>query len=652
MCGILLRVSHNPPAPHIFTSTSNTSWTCLDEEFIFSNFIQPSLNVQLSMADESKLNNIARLKELQLQLNSAKNQIKQTEEFNQKLISIQNEIAKLHGDFEVEVSETKSKQDDVFESLVPLVARRGPNYVAYEQHEKENLTIQTFSSVLSLRSPFTPQPAHVLNLLVQFNGELYNAECMLCNDTEFLRELLKKNMEKIGREKGILHTIETLEGEFALSIYDPETQKIYFCRDILGRRSLAFRHNSESGEFILSSVADDGFEECESKAVHVFSMKNFRVVSISRTNDYFSMLKPNLDLSMNKQEISTVVGLETVLDKACAKRQRTIHPLHAQAEEANLAILFSGGLDCTVLAGLIAKNRILTEGSGHIDLLTVGFENPRTGLGAHESPDRMLSKKSWFHLAKLFDSPLSRFRLVEVNVSYKEWLAHRQVVKDLMYPARTEMDLSIAIAFYFASRGGPARKWELRDKLVEWSEFCNNEPNYATVQEDYVSNAKVLFSGLGADETFAGYSRHEAVLNGLEEDSSLEDVIEAYTKLNELLLHDIKVIESRNLGRDDRVISCWGKELRYPYLDEEVVKFVTNEIPPHLKLHYSWETRKTKKGSKRVKVPVRKYILRQLAVKLELNWVADEMKRAIQFGAKSAKMEIGQGRAKGTDSIE
>lgn len=651
MCGILLRVSHNPPVPHMFTGISSNLWTCLDEDFIFANFIQPSLNVELSLADESKLKNISRLRELQLQLNSAKNQIKQTEGSNQKIYSIQNEIAQLHGDSESEETETKSKQADIFEALVPLIARRGPNYVAYEQREKADLTIQTFSSVLSLRSPFTPQPAHVLNLLVQFNGELYNTECMLSNDTEFLCELLKKNMEKNGREQGILRTIQVLEGEFAISVYDPQTEKVFFCRDILGRRSLAFRHNCETREFILSSVADEGFEECESKSVHVFSVKDFTISSISRTNDYFSMLKSNLDLGMNEIN-STVASLENVLDQACAKRQRTIHPLHAQAEEANLAILFSGGLDCTVLAGLIAKNRILTEGSGHIDLLTVGFENPRTGLLAHESPDRLLSKKSWFHLAKLFDSPLSRFRLVEVNVSYKEWLSHRQVVKDLMYPAKTEMDLSIAIAFYFAARGGPARKWELKDSLVEWGDFCDNELLYATVKEDYVSNAKVLFSGLGADETFAGYSRHEAVLNGIEEDSNSEAILEAYTKLNELLLHDIKVIESRNLGRDDRVISCWGKELRYPYLDEEVVKFVTNDIGPHLKLHYSWEIRKTKKLSKRVKVPVRKYILRKLAVKLELIWVADELKRAIQFGAKSAKMEIGQGRAKGTDSIE
>lgn len=648
MCGILLRVSHSPRVPHIFTTTPTTSY--LDEDFIFANFIQPSLNVELSLADEAKLKNIPRLKELQLQLNHAKNQIKKSDDVNQRIHAIQNEIAKLHGDSDSDSEETTSKKTDIFEKLVPLVARRGPNYVAYEEHKSSGLTVQTLSSVLSLRSPFTPQPAYVLDLLVQFNGELYNPECILCNDTEFLCQLLQRNIEESGRDLGILRTVQTLEGEFAVSIYEPQAEKVYFCRDVLGRRSLAFCHNSESKEFVLSSVACEGFQECESKSIHVLSMKDFTISRISRTDDYFGALKPNLDLAMNDISLS-LSRLETVLDNACAKRQRTIHPLHAQAEEANMAILFSGGLDCTVLAGLVAKNRILTEGSGHIDLLTVGFENPRTGLLAAESPDRMLSKKSWFHLAKRFNSPLSRFRLVEVNVSYKEWLAHNKVVKDLMYPARTEMDLSIAIAFYFASRGGPARKWELRDNLVEWSEFCKNELVYASIEEDYVSNANVLFSGLGADETFAGYSRHEAVLNVIEEDSSPQAVLGAYTQLNELLLHDIKIIESRNLGRDDRVISCWGKELRYPYLDEEVVKFVTNEIGPHFKLHYSWETRKTKKMAKRVKVPVRKYILRQLAVKLELNWVADELKRAIQFGAKSAKMEVGQSRTKGTDSI-
>ncbi len=103
----------------------------------------------------------------------------------------------------------KGKQDDVFESLVPsLVARRGPNYVAHEQHERKNLTPDLSFSLVTKKSVFMPSSkaqttAQRPELLVQFNVRASLQRWSACNDdTEFLRELLKKNMEKIGRERG------------------------------------------------------------------------------------------------------------------------------------------------------------------------------------------------------------------------------------------------------------------------------------------------------------------------------------------------------------------------------------------------------------------------------------------------------------------
>lgn len=70
---------------------------------------------------------------------------------------------------------------------------------------------------------------------------------------------------------------------------------------------------------------------------------------------------------------------------------------------------------------------------------------------------------------------------------------------------------------------------------------------------------------MGADELFGGYTRHRAAFKR--------------GQWNELTLEldkDWKNIGHRNLARDDRVVSDHGKQLRTPYLDENLVQFARN----------------------------------------------------------------------------
>lgn len=97
---------------------------------------------------------------------------------------------------------------------------------------------------------------------------------------------------------------------------------------------------------------------------------------------------------------------------------------------------------------------------------------------------------------------------------------------------------------------------------------------------------------------------------------------------------DLDRIGTRNLGRDDRVISSLGKEVRYPYLAGPVIACLAT-LPVHLKMDH------------RRKVGGDKLLLRTLAKRLGLAGAASLAKRAIQFGARSAKMEADGSDAKG-----
>ncbi|MGH0116204.1 UNVERIFIED_CONTAM: hypothetical protein FKN15_000131 [Acipenser sinensis] len=69
--------------------------------------------------------------------------------------------------------------------------------------------------------------------------------------------------------------------------------------------------------------------------------------------------------------------------------------------------------------------------------------------------------------------------------------------------------------------------------------------------KEYTSTAKVVLTGIGADEQLAGYSRHRVRYKM----SGLEGLV------NELGM-ELGRISSRNLGRDDRIIGDHGKEAR------------------------------------------------------------------------------------------
>ncbi|KAL7748084.1 hypothetical protein RI367_006630 [Sorochytrium milnesiophthora] len=251
-----------------------------------------------------------------------------------------------------------------------------------------------------------------------------------------------------------------------------------------------------------------------------------------------------------------------------------------------------------------------------VDLLNVAFENPRvvdaqrktaaanrslaTPVDPYDVPDRRTGRQALAELAQR--SPHRKWNLVEVNVPFADALRAKQRIAELMAPLDTEMDMSIAMAFYFAARG---------------TGLVAGVP--------YASTARVLISGLGADEQLGGYGRHRVKFK-----------TDGWQGLAQEIALDVGRIAARNLGRDDRIISDHGREVRFPFLALPVMQALA-QTPVDIKCDMRYD-----------KGVGDKMLLRLLARDLALPLSAREEKRAIQFGSRTAKMLPGSGRLQGT----
>ncbi|NXC26075.1 ASND1 protein, partial [Campylorhamphus procurvoides] len=297
-------------------------------------------------------------------------------------------------------------------------------------------------------------------------------------------------------------------------------------------------------------------------------------------------------------------------------------------KKAHVAVLFSGGIDSMVIAALADKYVPLEE---PIDLLNVAFmmkgqakdkgttkrrtshevrldllcspetcQDPDAETGTHLScfdvPDRITGRAGLKELEAI--NPSRTWNFVEINVTLEELKKMRnQCINHLIYPLDTVLDDSIGCAIWFASRG---------------EGFISNQGEL----KPYKSPAKVVLTGIGADEQLAGYSRHRVCFKnyGLE-------------GLNKELEMELGRISSRNLGRDDRIIGDHGKEARFPFLDEDVVSFL-NSLPVSEKADL---TLPRGLGEK--------LILRLAGRELGLTASTVLPKRALQFGSRIAKLE-------------
>jgi asparagine synthetase B (glutamine-hydrolysing) len=267
---------------------------------------------------------------------------------------------------------------------------------------------------------------------------------------------------------------------------------------------------------------------------------------------------------------------------------------------------FSGGVDSVLVAVALHLNLPL---SAHLVLVNVSF--------SQDAPDRLQANRAFLELQRLYGT--RKWKLVDVVFSTEDAMQALDHVRHCIYPNDNVMDITIATVLWFACQVRIRSPDDDDDDDDHKAKSCVN---------------KVMFTGLGADELFAGYARHIGkwyCLSSLLLVNTNKTTTTTTTRkhvgsvgLSEELRHEIIRIGYRNNGRDDRVAGYWSLETRHIFLDRDLVEFALSAHVSHL----ADLTLSDRQGGKLV---LREILRVDLGFSREI-W--DAPKKAMQFGSR------------------
>ncbi len=251
------------------------------------------------------------------------------------------------------------------------------------------------------------------------------------------------------------------------------------------------------------------------------------------------------EIRTEKRSFHDIDVEEKEIDKAAEEiKDLFLQAVEKRVPDKELALLFSGGVDSTLIAAA------LKELDKDFTCYTSGIQHGNVNAPRDVEWAEKIAEKMDLDL-RVYSAELDEVEQVLPGIV--EWISSTSTVKT-----------GVALPFHFALTG----------------------------------DEKVVMSGLGSEQLYAGYSRQQGYLN-------------------KECLSGLRSIYHRDLYRDNVISFRNGYELRVPFLDEKLIEHALT-IP---------EEYKVKKG-------YRKYVLRLAAEKLGLpEEVVWRKKTAAQYGS-------------------
>ncbi|MCP4186836.1 MAG: N-acetylglutaminylglutamine amidotransferase [Gammaproteobacteria bacterium] len=487
------------------------------------------------------------------------------------------------------ISYTEQPVDDsVAKAMSARVARRGPDDEGFWREGPIVLGHRRLS-IIDL-SALGHQPMQDISnrYVIVFNGTIYNYP-------ELREQLIEKGYKfRSHSDTEVIinayahwgeQCTQKLHGMFAFAIWDRQTRALFLARDRMGIKPLYYAQTSNGFYFASNPQALLATGECDTSIDPVglhYQLSLHAVIPAPRTllkgirkcrPGYQMVVKT--DGTMVESHYWQLTAHRPDEAKTPEQWNELIHDALLEAVKRRIdiadvpvGVLLSGGLDSSLLVALLAE-----AGVGKIKTFSIGFEDqPEEKGNEFEFSDPV---------AKRYDTEHHKYLIPNASV-----LARLPEAVGAMAEPMFGQD---AVAFYLLS--------------------------------EQVSQAvKVVQSGQGADEVFAGYFWYGRMLAAVgspsqrfssnyvdrDHDEFCKTVSAAYhgddhtsllierelntehadTFMDAVLRFDVStLVVDDPVKRVDNMTMAWGLEARVPFLDHHLVELAAS-CPPELKLKH------------------------------------------------------------------
>ena len=471
------------------------------------------------------------------------------------------------------------------DNMMNKLARRGPDSNGKWFEGKIGFGHQRLSIIDLSSSGSQPMIDSLLKLTLVFNGTIYNYKQLRSrligkgysffssSDTE----VIIKAYHYWGED-----CVNHLDGMFAFAIWDKPSKKLFIARDRMGIKPLYY--NLTNKAFTFASNSQALLTQDLDKSVNPIALQQqlslHGVVPAPNTIiNGIKKLKPGTYIVLsekgdikeqtywhpsatrpegNVSEQDYIARTHELLTAAVTKRMA--------ASDVPIGVLLSGGLDSSLVVALLKE-------AGHRDIRTfsIGFEDIDDESGSEfEFSDQVVSKFKTDHKKYLLSNQEVLPRLSEAVMNMSEPMVGQDAIAFYLLSEQVSKHTKVVLSGQGADEAFAGYFWYPRmakehgDEIESFSKHYVDRPH-----EEYLQTVMPIYQG--ENHTHKWLSK-EFLKPGA--DSFIDKVFR--TDMTRLIVDD-------PVKRVDNMTMAWGLEARVPFMDTELVEWAL-KIPPALKM--------------------------------------------------------------------